>query len=158
PVDGYIRLRVVPAAPERFTLRLRIPHWSRQTRVSVNGETALTPAPGCYCELDREWRPSDIVELSLDMGLRLWAGERECEGKASLYRGPLLLAYDPRFDSLDLRSRPTFDPTCLEESEVRWTLAPQPLLQRRLNVAQGQQFVLCDFASAGATGTPYVSW
>src|SRR6266436_3420122 len=36
PVAGYIRLRVVPAAPERFTLRLRIPHWSRQTRVSIN--------------------------------------------------------------------------------------------------------------------------
>jgi len=33
-------------------------------------------------------------------------GERECEGKGSLFRGPLLLAYDPRFDSLDPRNLP----------------------------------------------------
>jgi len=116
------------------------------------------PVPGRHLALDREWRSGDTIELWLDMGLRVWAGERECEGKASLFRGPLLLAYDPRFDSLDPRSLTTFAATWLEESEVPWTFAPQPLLLRRLNAAQGKQLLLCDFASAGATGTQYVTW
>src|SRR5579871_2076722 len=34
PASGVIRLKVTPEAEERFTLRLRIPGWSRQTRIS----------------------------------------------------------------------------------------------------------------------------
>ena len=29
---------------------------------------------------------------------QLWAGEKESTGRASIYRGPILLAFDPRFN------------------------------------------------------------
>jgi DUF1680 family protein len=158
PQSGDIRLTVSPTSPERFTLRLRIPHWSARTQVSINGEAAPTPAAGRYLVLDREWRPGDVVELSLNMGLRLWAGERECEVKASLYRGPLLLAYDPRFGTHDPRSLPTLDAARLRETEVACRRPPLPLLLLKLSADNGEDLVLCDYATAGAAGTSYVSW
>jgi DUF1680 family protein len=158
PLSGYIGLRLILASSERFCLRLRIPHWSEQTDLRVNGDAAPAPLSGRYLTLDREWRTGDTIELTLDMRLRVWPGERECEGKASLFRGPLLLAYDPRFDVHDPRDLPPLEAGQIGETEAAWTNPPQPLLLRGLSAANGPKIVLCDFASAGAAGTPYVSW
>ena len=77
PYDGRVRLRVEPGHAAEFTLRLRIPQWSIQTRVRVNGETAAA-SPGTYLPLRRRWKAGDRVELDLDMALHFWTGEREC--------------------------------------------------------------------------------
>jgi len=98
PVDGRIELEVEPAKPIEFTLKLRIPHWSGRTIVAVNGEPMPAKA-GSYLAINRQWRPGDKVQIELDMALRFWKGERECEGKASIYRGPLLLAYEEANES-----------------------------------------------------------
>jgi DUF1680 family protein len=90
PRGGRIELAVEPKRPLKFNLRLRIPHWSAQTTVTVNGE-AVAATPGTYLSLDREWQPGDRVTIELDMSLRYWVGERECAGKTSVYRGPVLL-------------------------------------------------------------------
>ncbi len=147
-----------PEAPERFALQLRVPHWSARTQVQLNGEPQLSPTPGRYLVLEREWQAGDVIELSLDMGLRLWAGERECEGKASLFRGPLLLAYDPRFGAHDPRSLPELGATWLEAAPVPWSRPPLPLVLLKLPAGDGAELVLCDFATAGAAGHRYVSW
>ena len=93
PADGRIILGVAPERPAKFPLKLRIPHWSRNTKVAINGD-AVPATAGTYCVLDRDWRAGDRVTITLDMRLRAWSGERECAGKVSLFRGPLLLAYE----------------------------------------------------------------
>ena len=93
PRDGQIVLHVDPEQPAKFALKLRIPYWSTLTRVAVNGVETRAEA-GTYYVLNRRWQRGDRVTINLDMRLRVWAGERECAGKVSLYRGPLLLAHE----------------------------------------------------------------
>jgi DUF1680 family protein len=90
PREGRVELAVEPESPLKFNLKLRIPHWSAKTTVKVNGDEAAA-TPGTYLSLDREWRPGDRITIDLDMSPRYWVGERECAGKTSAYRGPVLL-------------------------------------------------------------------
>ena len=101
PLRGQVVVRVVLTRPERFALRLRLPQWSARTRLAINGE-AITPlTPGAYAEVDRLWQDGDVIALTLDLSFHFWAGEQECVGLASLYRGPLLLTYDQRYNAMD---------------------------------------------------------
>ena len=159
--DGRVLLTVTPARPARFNLRLRVPSWSTATKVSINDVEIDGARPGTYLSVDREWRPGDTVELALDMRLRAWAGEREAAGKVSLYRGPVLLAYDPRFDRFSAADVPQVDwragATFAEDAPTP-APAPAPMLQVRCQTRDGGALTLCDFASAGAAGNTYRSW
>ena len=93
PRSGRIELQVSPERPAKFALKLRIPHWSSQSKVLVNGVETAAQA-GTYCTISREWKTDDKVTLDLDFRLRAWVGERECSEKASFYRGPILLVLD----------------------------------------------------------------
>jgi len=56
PVAGAVRLTVSPAQASAFTLKLRIPAWSKQTAVEVNrAPIGQTPEPGTYLALERSW-------------------------------------------------------------------------------------------------------
>jgi DUF1680 family protein len=101
PVSGAVRVAVEPEQPCAFALRLRIPHWSTQTTVRVDGEPISNVAPGRYLSLSRGWKRGDSVELGLDMSPRYWAGERESAGLTSIYHGPILMSYDRRCNTID---------------------------------------------------------
>lgn len=93
PREGLVKINVDPEEPLTFALKLRIPHWSAKTSVTIN-DKAVTADPGTYLVLDREWKPGDQIVVEFDFSLRFWAGERAYEGKVSVYRGPLLMAYE----------------------------------------------------------------
>ena len=158
PLDGRILLRVSPAEAARFALRLRIPGWSRATTVTVNGESQADVRPGTNLTLEREWRAGDTIELVLDLGVWMWPGEREAEGKVAFYQGPILLAYDPRFDTFDPTELPALDLSHAPEIGAVDTPVPRPMLLRRFATVDSGGITLCDFASAGAAGNQYVSW
>ena len=180
PVSGKILLQVNPAAPARFTLSLRIPAWSQQTHLLLNHEEIGGESPlqaGRYFEIERQWQPGDSIEIDLDMSLHFWSGERQCQGMVSIYRGPLLLAYDQRFnkgfsgvqthnnipDDCFKVSRDHLCPPTLDASQMTFSLiqpdgwfAPNLLIEMR--TPTGEPVRLCDFASAGQTGALYRSW
>ncbi|MBI5209919.1 MAG: glycoside hydrolase family 127 protein [Elusimicrobia bacterium] len=162
PVDGAVKLAVHPEASERFALRLRIPGWSRATSVRINGTPVPGVRPGAYLVLERSWKDGDEVDIAFDMSPRLWVGEGWTADKVAVYRGPLLLAYDARFDGRDPKSLAPLDLAALGRAEAaapkgRYT-EPDPILLLRFPTADGKAVTLCDFASAGSAGTPYVSW
>jgi uncharacterized protein len=156
PKAGGIGLKLTLAKPEKFALSLRIPGWSAKTRVSVNGTTAPT-IKGQYLKLERQWKTGDAIEIGLDMSLHYWAGEKQMAGLTSIYRGPLLLAYDPAYNTLDPQAVPEVDARDITYEFSTAARGPQPWLLLSVKTPAGA-IRLCDFASAGASGTVYRSW
>jgi hypothetical protein len=113
--------------------------------------------PGTYLSLDRTWKPGDVIGMELDMAPRIWAGEREAAGRASLYQGPILLTYDPRFNPGKAEGPPALDARQLDLSPATWSGRRAPLLLVEVKSPSGS-LLLCDFASAGFDGSPYRSW
>ncbi len=165
PLDGVVKIRIQPEREEKFSLSLRIPGWSRKTTVKLNGKAVSEVKPGSYLRLERVWKEEDRIEMTVDLSPRLWVGERESAGKASVYCGPILMAYDPRFDTHTAESLPALTPEMLRrapqtlERETAFLKTQDaPLLLLRFADAQGNGITLCDFASAGMAGNPYRTW
>jgi DUF1680 family protein len=157
PRQGRVTLAISPSRPSQFVLKVRVPHWSGATVVRINGKRQPAPAAG-YLALERTWRRGDRIDLDLDLGLHLWAGEQECRGRASIYRGPILLTYDRRLNEVDPHRVPALDAADLE-GELVETGGWLPVIEAMsFPAAGGKRLVLCDFASAGQGGTPYASW
>jgi uncharacterized protein len=158
PRGGIVDLTVALEQPETFTLHLRVPQWSAATAVAVNGQPVDGASPGAYLPLRRTWANGDTLRLALDLSFHYWAGEREQAGKTSVYQGPILLAYDQRYNAMDPDAIPTLHAAGLTGRRVRWTAWPAPWLLLAFQAAEGHPLLLCDFASAGAAGTHYRSW
>ena len=121
-------------------------------------QEALQPSPGAYAVVRRTWRPGDVVDLSLDLSPHFWAGERELECRTSIYRGPILLAYDRVFNEMDPDDVPVLDVSDVGGEAVGRECHVKPWMLFRVRAKDGRDTMLCDYASAGATGTPYRSW
>jgi DUF1680 family protein len=153
PTGGCVVWRGRSRASER--VRFRIPGWAEGATASVAGE-AVAVTPGTYLEVERIWRESDTVELRFPLPLRTLVGQREQAGKVSVYRGPLLLAYDQRDNHFDEIKLPRLDPAKFGEARVlpgdagSWLTVEVPTATTPIR--------LRDFASAGASGTRYRSW
>lgn len=157
PRSGSIRLAVAPSSERAFAVKLRVPYWSVATQVTVDGEAVGEPQPGSYIELSRRWTGGETIELELDMSLHLWVGEERCTGRASIYRGPILLTFDRRFNELDAPDLPALDATRLDGALVETDHWQPPILLFEIATAAGP-VRLCDFGSAGEGGSPYLSW
>jgi DUF1680 family protein len=158
PVSGADTIRLRLTKPENFELELRVPAWSIGTRVSINGENLSPPQPGAYLSLRREWKDGDTINVQFDMSFHYWVGERECYGLTSVYRGPLLLAFDPVYNSFDPEAVPALDAKVLRPEIVITSRAIQPWVLIKVKAMNGQEIKICDFATAGAYGNYYRSW
>ena len=159
PRDGRVRIILGLDAPVSCRLRLRIPAWSKNSTVTVNGVPMEEVTPGAYLTLERTWRDGDVIDLQLDLHLRTWIGDEEREGTVSLYYGPLLLACDQMRNTFDTDAIPSLDYRNLEfQSETVCEGPFEPLVSLLYKAADGSTVRLSDFATAGARGTHYASW
>ena len=158
PRDGRVKWIVEPRASAEFALRFRIPAWSAKTRARLNGAD-LAVQPGAYLEISRAWQSGDVVEFDFDMALRAVPGEREQLGNISIFRGPLLLAFDQKQNDFDEAAIPPVEVARLGAARLvqpvaAGLLAPWVVIE----LPGARPLRLCDFASAGAAGTRYRSW
>ena len=154
PRRGAIKLRVEPEKSMHFVLKLRIPYWSERTRVRVNGKLLQGVRAGTYFAIDRCWQNGDCIALELDMSLHYWRGAKECRNKTSIFRGPILLTYDRKFNQADPAALPLLD-----AAGLRGRLSKtETIVALDVQTKDGGKIRLCDFASAGEGGSPYRSW
>ena len=108
PSSGRVAIRLEPSQPAQFPLRLRIPKWCEEPKVSVNGEAvAREIEPGDFFVISRKWRGGDRVELELPMPVRLVAGRVAQAGRVAIMRGPQVFCLNrsryPNLANADLR-------------------------------------------------------
>jgi hypothetical protein len=129
PLDGNVRLMLRLEKPSEFTLRLRIPGWAARASVALPGSQPVAAKCGSYFEARRQWSAGDTVTLQLDMPLRYESGDLEAFGRMSVYRGPLLLAYDQRLNAFDESGIPVLSPSMLAGARITFP-SPSPDDQR----------------------------
>ena len=91
PMEGNIKLLVSLHSPTSFPLHLRIPSWTKNASVTVNGSPVEVSAPGSVTVISREWSDGDIVELSFPMKVTT---DTWYENSISVERGPLVYALE----------------------------------------------------------------
>ncbi len=160
PVGDQIEIVIQPEKPEKFTLSLRVPAWSTQSTVSVNGVAAEGAQSGSYFKIYREWKKEDKVVLTLDMTGRLI----KLNGYQAIMRGPVLLARDSRFNDgfvdetaaiQNKDNRVVLTPEEKKPDHI-WMSVTAPLVLGTDLEGEGKiakQIHFCDFASAGDTWT-----
>ena len=86
--DGCSEITVHTDNPCGFELTLRIPSWSRNAKIAINGET--TNVNYGYNVIDRKWENGDKIVLSFNPELT----EIRLNGKTAYMYGGLVLARD----------------------------------------------------------------
>ncbi len=101
PLSGKVTVRVTPQKPGKFSIRLRIPSWSKDTILTINGEPVHALA-GTYADINRKWTCGDQIELLLDMRCRVMDAPKGSNRKGdhfqALLMGPVVLARDENID------------------------------------------------------------
>jgi DUF1680 family protein len=168
PVSDKIGITINPEKPGIFTIALRIPSWSKNTTLTINGETVKDVTPGNYKRITRSWNKGDRIELRPDLRGRLVT----MSGHQAIIRGPVVLARDARFkdgfvyESAVIREQDgTVDlkPSASKPGEI-WMSFTAPLMlgtDLEGEFKNPKQVSFCDFASAGNTwgeDSRYLVW
>ena len=158
PAEGKIAIHVESAKPEMFAISLRIPAWSKENSVSVNGEQLGGVVSGAYYRISRTWKKGDVITLNLDVRGRM---VRE-NTHIAMMKGPVVLARDTRFADgfvdetarfIETDGYVELTPAVHQPSGV-WMAFTAPLTlgtDLEGEDANPRQIQFCDFASAGNT-------
>ena len=93
PWNGSVTITVNGPAGGPWALVLRVPAWSPQARVTVNGAAVSDQPQDGWLRITRDWHLGDVVTLELDMAVRVVAADPRVDtarGAVALERGPLV--------------------------------------------------------------------
>lgn len=166
PVGNRVDIAVEPSkAGMDFALNLRIPVWSADTKVSVNGQPVAGVCPGSYMALSRKWQKGDRVTVEFDMPVRVV----EQDMMQAVTRGPIVFARDSRYADGFVDETAVVEASAdgiVEGAELvagpgfAWmTLSVPVTVGSNLEGTDAERKVnFCDFASSGNTWDPAVRY
>jgi hypothetical protein len=94
PKKDDIRIKIICDNPLEFTLRLRIPDWSKNSAIYINEEKCNDVTEG-YFDITRVFNDKDDIIVQLDMRGRIITSPGSVNYK-SVMCGPIVLALDNR--------------------------------------------------------------
>lgn len=180
PVDGKVSITIDIAEQESFEMLIRIPKWSKQTKLSVNGEIVEIGAG--YTSIDRMWLSGDSIDLDLDMRTEaiypipyghqvlmnevIWGAnyviptydeeDPIAKNHLALRRGPIILAQENRLgysvdEPVEIQmEQDGYVQTTIPEKEI----APyEHILELEVPLTDGSKMHVTDYASAGKLWT-----
>jgi hypothetical protein len=158
PATGKIEMNIAPEKPESFTIAFRIPAWSSNTTLTINGSRVEDVVPGTFKEVTRVWNKSDKISLTLDMTGRYVS----LNGYQAILMGPVVLARDTRFNDGFIyesavvkgdKGKVNLLSSANKPADV-WMSFTAPLVlgtDLEGDFQNPRQINFCDFASAGNT-------
>ncbi len=161
PWDGKVKFTVDPEKTGEFTIKFRIPGWSRNTvlpgdlyqyasqdeasnKITLNGEEFNTVSDNGYYTMTRTWKSGDVVELEFPMSVRKVMAHplvEEDQGKMSLEYGPIVYAVE------EIDNKDAFDQIQLTANE-EFNVVMQPELLGGVNTISNEKL----------TAIPYYTW
>jgi uncharacterized protein len=158
PVSDKVEINISPEKSGSFTIAFRIPEWSGNSVMTINGTEVPVVIAGTYKKITRVWSKTDKVVLKMDLTGRLVT----INGYQAILRGPVVLARDTRFgDGFIYESAVIKADTGkinLAESANKpsnvWMSFTAPLVlgtDLEGDFQNPRQINFCDFASAGNT-------
>ena len=173
PKNGEVKITLGMQKPEKFDLSLRIPAWSRDTHLAING-TPCEVSSG-YTTLFREFSDGDVITLTLDMSTEIirpipygeqvlmneviWganmlipsydAEDPMAKHHVALRRGPVMLAQDERLGYSTDTPITVADNGGFADVTLVDSYAYPAILAAEVVLADGKTIILTDYASAG---------
>ncbi|MFD2146680.1 hypothetical protein [Mucilaginibacter antarcticus] len=160
PRSGVIEMVIDMPKAENFEIFLRIPQYSKATKLAVNGQVINDVQRGSYAKISRVWKTGDKITLELDMRGHV-VNTGSTAASAAIIRGPIVLARDSRFAGAAITTmmKPYADKDgYINLTEVKNTTGDNILMLYRATFvpeaytekgAAGAKLILCDYASAG---------
>lgn len=156
PASNEVKITVTPDKTTQANIALRIPGWTPNAIVKVNGETMQGVASGEYYVINRQWNAGDEITLTMEMPAHLVSLNQS----VAIERGPIVYARDSRFNDGfvdEVVTIPNKDGIIQMKTEENgkdmWITVSVPMVRGTYNDASTdtRHIRLCDFASAGST-------
>lgn len=156
PASNEVKITVTPDKTTQAIIALRIPGWTPNAIVKVNGETMKGVASGEYYVINRQWNAGDEITLTMEMPAHLVSLNQS----VAIERGPIVYARDSRFNDGfvdEVVTIPNKDGIIQMKTEENgkdmWITVSVPMVRGTYNDASTdtRHIRLCDFASAGST-------
>ena len=133
PETETAALTVTGAQGKTFALKLRVPNWSRDMSVNVNGKpSGAAYKPGEWASIERPWNSGDRIEVRIPLPLRYEAVDRWHPRRVAILRGPAVLALDYNYHA------PAFELPKAEADLGKWLVADDSPAVFRVNRPDGR--------------------
>lgn len=143
PWDGDVAVDLSLDEPAEFTLGLRIPGWTDNWDITVDGESVSVEPTDGYVMIEREWHDGDGVEVSLGMEPDVVVAHPEVESDrahAALRRGPLVYCLEDIDNSNPVQHLILSEPDSLSAQYVDSVLDGMTIIQGDASVQDPEEW------------------
>lgn len=151
PWNGRVRLCIKLIKNQKFSIFLRIPGWSNETKLKINREKYQNSiSSGRYIEILRNWIDGDRIELDFSMKPKLIESDPRIKSnreRGALSYGPIIYC----LEQIDNKHIDIFDLVIPKNQE--FIVSYKPNLLDGINIIQGNTLRGENFISI-----PYYAW
>ncbi|MBQ4575731.1 MAG: glycoside hydrolase family 127 protein [Clostridia bacterium] len=157
PKSGRIVIGVTCESEQPTALYLRIPRWSAETTVSIDGVPVERVKNNSYLKILRVWTTPARIEIDLDMRTKMIKSvslpdDSDAANHCAIRRGPLVMARDARLhDNVDEAREILCDKNKYVDAFLSDGADFDTLVTLNLPTADGGVLTVCDCSSAGKT-------
>lgn len=98
PADDTTKMTVTMERPAEMTIKFRVPAWTKQSTVMVNGAPVNVKAvAGEWAEVRRTWKTGDVMSVKLPMELYVVPVDVQQPRRVAVKYGPVMMAQEAAF-------------------------------------------------------------